>query len=55
MKDYCEKVNAPIYKLDVDEKYFRINFFKSKDYLELAGKVGRRVGRRVGRKSKGDS
>jgi len=34
MKNYCKEVNAPLFKLDVNEKYFRIEFFKSKDYLD---------------------
>ena len=35
MKNYCKEVNAPLFKLDVNEKYFRIEFFKSKDYLDM--------------------
>ena len=35
MKNYCKEVNAPLFKLDINEKYFRIEFFKSKDYLDM--------------------
>jgi hypothetical protein len=45
MKNYCKEVNAPLFKLDVNEKYFRIEFFKSRDYLNMAGeKVVRKGG-----------
>jgi len=43
MRNFCKKVNAPLYKLDIDEKYFRIMFFKSRDYLDLAEKVPEKV------------
>ncbi len=38
MKYNCQKVKAPIFRLDVDEKYFRIIFFKSKNYADLVAK-----------------
>lgn len=47
MKNYCKEVNAPLFKLDVNEKYFRIEFFKSRDYLNMAGeKVVRKGGQK---------
>src|SRR3989338_1302803 len=36
MKNFCKKSNSPDFNLDVDQKYFRIEFFKSGDYLRLA-------------------
>ncbi|MCK5177533.1 MAG: ATP-binding protein, partial [Candidatus Aenigmarchaeota archaeon] len=36
-KNYCKNVNVPQYKLDVNDKYFRIEFYRSMDYLKLAG------------------
>src|SRR3989338_10080290 len=36
MKDLCRKVKAPIFKLDVDEKYFRLIFSKSEEYIQLS-------------------
>ncbi|MDP2908989.1 MAG: winged helix-turn-helix transcriptional regulator, partial [Nanoarchaeota archaeon] len=45
MEEFCQNVRAPVFKLDLDEKYFRIIFYKSKDYLELA--TGEKVTEKV--------
>jgi len=50
MRKYCSEAHAPVFKLDIDEKFFRIVFFKSKDYLEMVkadAKAGERVTERV--------
>lgn len=53
MKGYCRKANAPVYKLDVTEKYFGIEFFKSRDYLSLVdAKVDAKVDARLSDKEK---
>jgi len=48
MKNYCLEANAPLFKLDVNEKYFRIEFFKSREYLNRAGeKWGEKWGEKL--------
>ena len=38
MKIYCKKVNAPQFKFDINEKFFRVIFYQSNDYLKLVDK-----------------
>ncbi|MDP2974341.1 MAG: putative DNA binding domain-containing protein, partial [Candidatus Diapherotrites archaeon] len=49
MKKYCNDANAPVFNLDIDKKFFRIEFFKSKNYLKLA-KTGEKPAKGLGEK-----
>jgi len=41
--------NAPVFNLDIDKKFFKIEFFKSKNYLKLA-KAGEKPAKGLGEK-----
>jgi len=51
MRRYCREANANIFRLDLDEKYFRIIFFKSKDYFRLANQKSNEASEKTSEKT----